>query len=533
MSTESPGPGEGLVAGVGPGSRVAGFRVEEQIGAGGMAVVYRATDERLGRPVALKILAPALAADQAFRQRFIRESRAAAAVDDPHIIPVHEAGEAGGVLFLAMRYVPGGDVRTLLHEQGALPSARVAAIISPVASALDAAHAAGLVHRDVKPANMLVDRRPDRPDHVYLSDFGLSKGALSSVGLTGSGQFLGTPNYTAPEQIEGGTVDGRADQYALACAAFELLTGEAPFQRDQGMAVIWAHLHQSPPAVSSRRIGLPKAADAVFARALAKAPEDRFPTCRDFADALRGALGLAPYHTGPGSLRATDRAATEIVLPTGLPARKAAGPLGIAAANTIDAVPAQRAHQKETTSTPLPEAFTSDPSNRTQPVRRRRRTQAVVASVSIVAAGSLAAFVIFRTHVPTNISDHKSSSYRKTATPHNARPSRPRIPLVTTFTNRVPDVKGNGEGVQAVAFSPDGKTIAAAEWDGSTYLWDVTTRRLTATLTDPGSGAICSAAFSPDGQTLATGDTDSGIDLWNVATRTLPLSTVDGSGHDG
>jgi len=164
------GPG-GLAA----GSRVAGYLLEEQAGAGGMAVVFRARDERLGRPVALKVLAPGLAADADFRRRFLRESRAAAAVDDPHIIPVYEAGEAGGVLFIAMRYVSGGDVRGLLRREGPLPPGRVAAVISPVASALDAAHAAGLVHRDVKPGNMLIDARPGRPDHVYLSDFGLAR----------------------------------------------------------------------------------------------------------------------------------------------------------------------------------------------------------------------------------------------------------------------------------------------------------------------------------------------------------------------
>jgi serine/threonine protein kinase len=160
------------------GARIAGYLLEEQIGQGGMAVVFRALDERLGRRVALKILAPALAADEAFRQRFIRESRAAAAVDDPHIIPVLDAGEAGGALFIAMRYARGGDVRSLVDQLGPLPAGRAAEIISQVASALDAAHGSGLVHRDVKPANMLLDADGgrDRPDHVYLSDFGLSKG---------------------------------------------------------------------------------------------------------------------------------------------------------------------------------------------------------------------------------------------------------------------------------------------------------------------------------------------------------------------
>ena len=315
MSDAVPEQAAGLLAGFVAGSQVAGYRLEEQIGAGGMAVVFRARDERLHRLVALKILAPALAADSVFRQRFIRESRSAAAVDDPHIIPVHEAGEASGVLFIAMRYVPGGDVRSLLDREGPLPPSRAAAIISPVASALDAAHAAGLVHRDVKPGNILVDTRPDRPDHVYLADFGLSKGALSSIGLTGSGQFIGTPDYSAPEQIEGRTVDGRTDQYALACAAFELLCGEAPFHRDQGLAVIYAHLSEPPPSLTARLPDLPSAADEVFARAMAKAPADRYASCREFADALRGALGLAPYHPGPGAMPPAEHPVTQIAPP--------------------------------------------------------------------------------------------------------------------------------------------------------------------------------------------------------------------------
>jgi len=291
-------PGAGYVA----GSRIAGYLLEEQIGRGGMAVVFRARDERLSRQVALKILSPALASDDGFRQRFIGESRKAAAVDDPHIIPVHEAGEAAGVLFIVMRYVPGGDVRSLVRSQGPLPAARAAAIISPVASALDAAHAAGLVHRDVKPANMLLDVRQGRPDHVYLSDFGLSKDSLSSAGLTRSGQFLGTLDYSSPQQIEGRQVDGRADQYSLACAAFELLTGAPPFLYEHIPALMWAHMSELPPMLTFRRPDLPASADAVMARALAKAPADRYLSCRDFADALRQAFGLVPYHSDPGTV---------------------------------------------------------------------------------------------------------------------------------------------------------------------------------------------------------------------------------------
>ncbi|MGH3122245.1 MAG: serine/threonine-protein kinase, partial [Streptosporangiaceae bacterium] len=311
VNEESPGHRADLAAGFAAGSLLGGYRLEEQVGAGGMAVVFRARDERLDRLVALKIMTPAMGSDDMFRQRFIRESRAAAAVDDPHIIPVYEAGEAGQVLFIAMRFVRGGDVRSLLRREGPLPPDRVASIVSPVASALDAAHAVGLVHRDVKPANILLDRRPGRPEHVYLSDFGLSKSADVSLGLTAAGQFLGTPDYTAPEQIEGLPVDGRTDQYALACAVFELLTGQAPFHRNDSFAAIWAHLHKPPPSLAERRSELSPAVDAVMAKALAKAQVDRYPTCWEFADALRDALGLGPYHLGsssdPGLSRTSPR----------------------------------------------------------------------------------------------------------------------------------------------------------------------------------------------------------------------------------
>jgi serine/threonine-protein kinase len=304
----------GLPGGFTAGSRIAGYRLEEPIGQGGMAVVFRARDERLERQVALKILSPGLAADESFRRRFIRESRSAAAVDHPHIIPVFEAGEADGVLFLAMRYVPGGDAGTLVRRLGPLPGARAAAIISAVASALDAAHAAGLVHRDVKPGNMLVDARPGQPDHVYLSDFGLTKGALSSAALTGTGHFLGTLDYCAPEQIGGGTVDARTDEYALACAAVELLSGFPPFPRDEAMAVLYAQLSAAPPRLTERRPDLPPPVDEVLRRALAKAPGDRWGSCGEFAAALGAALGLSRHRPGYGPSPALDHPPTQAPL---------------------------------------------------------------------------------------------------------------------------------------------------------------------------------------------------------------------------
>jgi hypothetical protein len=280
------GPGD-----LAPGEQLAGYEIQERIGRGGMAVVYRALDLRLGRLVALKVLAPHLGEDEAFRQRFMRESRAAAGVDHPHIVPVFEAGEAAGVLFIAMRYVSGGDVRSLIEAQGRLSAARTARIAGQVASALDAAHAHGLVHRDVKPANILLGQASGSDvDHVYLSDFGLSKHSLAPTTLTSTGQFLGTLDYVAPEQIQGHPVDGRADQYGLACAVVEMLSGAPPFRREDSMALMWAQLEAAPPRLTERRPELPPAVDEVIATAMSKAPAGRYPTCRDFAAALATAV---------------------------------------------------------------------------------------------------------------------------------------------------------------------------------------------------------------------------------------------------
>jgi serine/threonine protein kinase len=295
------------------GSQIAGYTIEEQIGRGGMAVVYRASDRRLNRPVALKILAPELASDEGYRQRFLREMRSAAAVDHPNIVPVFDAGEADGALFIAMRFVDGQDVRTMLETSGRLPAARACHFIAQAASALDAAHAHGLVHRDVKPGNMLIGRA--HPDHLYLSDFGLSKQRVSSAPLTLTGQFMGTLDYMAPEQIEGNPTDGRTDLYALACTAFEMLAGQPPFQRDAGLAVMWAQVSAPVPSLRALRPDLPPAVDQVMATALAKKPDARYPTCMAFARALAAACGVrgeaveTSADTPPPALLPTDQAA--------------------------------------------------------------------------------------------------------------------------------------------------------------------------------------------------------------------------------
>jgi hypothetical protein len=304
----SPVPGSPVPGSPVPASpaQLASYQMVEEIGRGGMAVVYRARDVRLNRWVALKVLGEDLARDDGFRRRFIRESRAAATVDHPNIIPIFDAGEAGGVLFIAMRYVGGQDVHSLLNRAGPLPAARAAGIVAQVASALDAAHACGLVHRDVKPANMLLGGLAEdgSEDHVYLSDFGISKTSQATTNLTLAGQVLGTLNYLAPEQIEGRTVDGRADAYSLACAAFEMLAGAPPFRRDQSLAVMWAQLSAPPPALTSARPDLPAAVDQVMFRGLAKIPEERYPSCRAFAAALQEACGVSPAELQPHAAQA-------------------------------------------------------------------------------------------------------------------------------------------------------------------------------------------------------------------------------------
>ena len=282
----------GPLTGLTPGSRVAGYVLERLVGVGGMAAVYQARDERLGRVVALKLLA----GDEEVRTRFVREARAVAAVDHPHIIPVYAAGESDGMQFIAMRFVPGETLYGVIRVSGALPPRRAAGFVSPVASALDAAHAAGLVHRDVKPGNILVDARRGGPEHPYLTDFGIARAMLSSAGtLSVAGQFLGTPDYAAPEQINGQPVDGRADQYALACVAFEMLAGTVPFKRELPIAVLYAHLSTTPPLLSAIRPDLSPAVGDVLIKGMAKSPDDRYDSCADFADALRDALGLDPY----------------------------------------------------------------------------------------------------------------------------------------------------------------------------------------------------------------------------------------------
>jgi serine/threonine-protein kinase len=507
-----------------------------------MAVVYRARDERLRRLVAVKVMAPQWAADADFRHRFTAEARAATTVDHPHVIPVYEAGDADGVLFIAMRLVTGGDLLGVLRREQPLPPARALDLLSPVASALDAAHAAGLVHRDIKPANILLDVRPEEPDHVYLSDFGLSKGALSVISLTQSGQYLGTPYYSAPEQARGDRVDGRADQYALACVAFELLTGRPPFERDQPLTLLLAHLTASPPALTERRPDLPAAADPMMARALAKAPDERYPSCLEFTEALRDALGLPPYQpASPTGTGASGRPGT-VVQPTPAP-----GTLAGQRTLTISA-------RTPTGSQPAP----ADPmpgAGRGRPARRLRRRLPVIALAGAALAAAVAiplalaapgtpgpashrhaAGVVAKvtpgqgalldTYAVSSGKDVNSVAFAPNGTTMVTADNSVggRVYLWNTAAKKLTAVLSDpgGRGVASVAFAHDGTTLAAADNNGSTYVWNTATRKVTATLRDPGSVGVASVAFAPESSTtLAAGDGNGSTYLWNTSTKRI------------
>jgi serine/threonine-protein kinase len=529
----------GFPGGIRSGAQIAGYRLAEQIGQGGMAVVYRAWDERLQRQAALKILSPALAADESFRHRFIRESQAAAAVDHPNIIPVFEAGEAGGVLFIAMRYVPDGDARTLLKRIGPLPPERAMAIITSAAAALDAAHAAGLVHRDVKSSNMLMDIRPGQPDHVYLADFGLTKVMQSAGSVTGTGGFLGTVDYAAPEQIEGRDVDARTDEYALACAAYELLSGAPPFPRDQPLAVLHAHLSTSAQPLSSRRPGLPPEADGVLARGLAKDARFRYVSCGEFAAALATALGIRPgplpaplASTGPGgrpryralvvmsavvaglAVLATGGAVAEALLGnrpadrSGGPGRPSATGQAAAVKGAGDSQSTQPAGSTSSATATTPSASSAPPSASSAPSS---------ASRSQPTAGT-ALYSVVR-----SIPDPGSSTQIDTVAFTSDGSA-----LLTGDMNgdacvwsassgqRIAEFTGGGAKVLGAAISPDGSLAVTGYDDGSASLWQASTGKLITPLSDPGSKKVDWVAFSPDGTRVAIADANGDTYVWGI-----------------
>ena len=307
------------------GDEFAGYRVRSVLGRGGMSVVYQAENLRLSSVIALKVLAPELAADDVFRARFLEESRIAASLNHPNVIPIYDMGSQDDLLYIAMRYVSGTDMRQMIKKRGRILPANALFLVSQAARALDAAHRKGLVHRDVKPGNLLIERGSDEadPDHVYLADFGITKHAMSRSGLTSTGQFLGTIDYVAPEQIRGTSVTGQADQYSLGCVLYECLTGRVPFEKDLDAAIIWAHVEETPTMPTILRPELPPGVDEVFGRVLAKRPERAL---RQLPRVRRG------RPRGPGYLRAGHRVVTRVRHHAGRaadrqPGRGAAGPV--------------------------------------------------------------------------------------------------------------------------------------------------------------------------------------------------------------
>ena len=265
--------------------QIAGYRIEGVAGQGGMGVVYRAQHMHLGRTVALKLLNPELAASDEFRERFIREARAAAELEHPNIVPVYDAGEVEGRLYLAMKFIEGTDLAHVLEQEGRLAPERVMQLLEQLASALDAAHEHGLIHRDVKPANALLDG-----DRLYLTDFGLTRRVDNTRPLTATGRAVGTAAYLAPEQIRGEPLDRRVDVYALGCVLYQCLAGEPPYLRDTDMLIMWAHVGAEAPSLSSVRSDLPPTVDRVIQKALAKSREERYDTCGQLVSEMKRAL---------------------------------------------------------------------------------------------------------------------------------------------------------------------------------------------------------------------------------------------------
>jgi serine/threonine protein kinase len=273
-----------------PGSTIAGYEIESVVGSGGIGILYRARQLRLDRPVALKLVEPEVAREPVVRERLRREARTVAALDHPNVVPLYEAGEENGTVYIVTRWVEGTELGTLIRRDGPLDPARAARIAAQIASALDVAHEKGLIHRDVKPSNVIVAA----DDHVYLTDFGLTKRAESVSGFTAAGEMLGTIDYVAPEQIEGGEAVARGDVYGLGCMLFEMLSGAPPFAgHSGGMAKMWAHLNAEPPSVREQWGDVPQALDDLIRQALAKRPDAR-PSAAEFGEAALRAVGEEP-----------------------------------------------------------------------------------------------------------------------------------------------------------------------------------------------------------------------------------------------
>ncbi len=499
---------------LGHGDELAGYRVESYLARGGMAVVYRARDVALGRLVALKLIAPELAMNEKFRLRFMRESALAAAIDHPNIVPIYRAGEDDGHLYIAMRFVDGEDLGAVLEREGALPIDQLLPLFTQIASALDAAHTAGLVHRDVKPGNILLTghARDLSTRHVYLTDFGLTKRSTSLTDLTTVGHFLGTIQYVAPEQITGGTVSGTADVYSLGCMLYQALTGDPPFLAEHDAAMLWAHIAGPIPSVSGRRPDLPPAIDDVLARAMAKKPTDRPPTCLSLMADLRAALaGRAPAHgsvrveqTDPGDAKPEPHAAPSTDLhraPTDQ------------AALAVTAPVRPPAHTVPRTRPPPP------PRETPSTLRRRLVLGTVLVTILVITFGGAGIW-----HVIANRHILRTADF-----------PRPRVSAVGLSASLpVPVMRGTirvGNGPRGAAVSPDGRRVYIA--DDTVSVIDTAMNRVIATT--PLSAPPQYVAIAPNGRrayvtTYNDADgTGHAVQVMNTATNTVMATIPVGS----
>ena len=377
------------------GSIFAGYRIEGVLGRGGMGVVYLAEQPELGRKVAIKVIAPALASDPDYLERFRRESRLAAAIEHPNAIPIYEAGVADEDMpYLVMRYVEGEDLSSLLRREGRLVARRAAAIVDQIAGALDEAHARGLVHRDIKPANVIVESRRGT-EHAYLTDFGLTREMDASSGVTATGRWVGTIDYASPEQIQGRPVDARCDVYALGCVLFASLTGRLPFERAEDVAKLYAHVSEPPPKPSTVIPELDPEIDRVVTRAMAKDPDSRFPSAGDFGRAALAAATGAPVGEPERSVATGEAAPPTEPAPPPIPPTKPSDTPPPEPESTVQS-PAARPTMAPSTEEATAAKPPAPPPERPRPTRAggRRRLAALAAVLVAGAAVAIAIIVL-------------------------------------------------------------------------------------------------------------------------------------------